>query len=366
MVREFKPIDLPPLPERPLFSVLIRNYNYGHYIGDALQSVLRQSYANFEIVVCDDGSTDNSRDVIQEYVKKDSRVKLIAQENRGIVEAANRAYADSKGEVICFLDADDIFRPSKLERVLAAFRENPRSGICAHQIQPISREGRQLGSAYPQSIDHGWVAPAALRTGGANKLPPNSGLSFRREAASEVFPIPDELKVLMEDAYLCTTKFFTEISLASGCLADYRVHGLNLSGARRGKPLPFWLNCEFESHTKSVQAVERLMWLQKALLRRFYGPDVAGCLRLEDHQGYWDSLLGIRALQGKREGAIRPYTVEEMLSHVTRPANRRLWRSILLLPDPLAKRAYRLWRGSSPLKRALRAGVIPLIRGKAR
>jgi glycosyltransferase involved in cell wall biosynthesis len=361
VLRKLAPINLPPLPDQPLFSVLIRSYNYARYVGIALESVLAQTYTNFEVIVCDDGSTDNSREVIQPYVKKDSRFKLVVQENGGIASAANTAYAESKGGVICFLDADDVFRPSKLEQVLTAFRKNPRSGMCAHFIQPISAEGQSLGAPFPPDIDHGWIGPNALRTGGLTRVPTNSGLSFRREVASEVFPIPTQIKVI-DDYYLSTAKFFTEVSLVPGCLADYRIHGRNHSGALRGKPRPFWLRCDADGHTGYAEDLERVLPFQKALLSRLYGPAIAEVLRLEDHQGYWDVLLGVRALRGRRAGAIRPYTVEEMISHVTRPANRRLWRIIMSLPDPLAKRAYSFWRGPSPLKRAVKAVVLPIIR----
>jgi hypothetical protein len=105
---------------------------------------------------------------------------------------------------------------------------------------------------------------------------------------------------------------------------------------------------------------------QKDFLRQFYGPELADTLRLEDNQGYWYFMLAIRALRGRRARPIRPYTVEEMISHVTRPVNRRLWRFILCLPKPLARRAYYFWENPSLIKRLAKALVLPLMRGRAR
>jgi glycosyltransferase involved in cell wall biosynthesis len=359
--RKFQPMALPQLPERPLFSILIRNYNYGRYIRAALESAVRQTYPNFEVVVCDDGSTDDSRAAIQEYIHRDSRVRLILQENRGAAGAANAAYAVSKGQLIAFLDADDTFQPSKLEKVLAVLKAHPRSGFCVHPMQPIHPDGRLAGPAYPLHVDHGWIGPEKLRQGSLSFLPPMSGLTFRREALAPLFPIPVEL-LRMEDHYLCTAQFFTEISLAPECLTEYRVHGASLSSAPGDEPQPFWSRFDAEGQKRYIRDLETVLLFQKTFLDRFYGPAAAETLRIEDHQGYWDSLLGIRALCGKQAGAIRPYTVQEMISHVSRPANKRMWRAIMRLPDPLAKRVYCLWRGSSPVKHVVKKLMLPLIR----
>jgi glycosyltransferase involved in cell wall biosynthesis len=364
--RKFEPITLPPLPEQPLFSVLIANYNYARYLGATLRSVLEQTYGNLEVIVCDDGSTDNSREVVQQYAESDPRVRLVTKQNGGFASALNTAYEHAKGTLIAPLDADDSFRPRKLELVLETLRNNPRSGFCADRIQPVSAVGQPLGLPYPQEVDHGWIGPEKLRQGSLSSLPPTSGLSFRREVAAQLFPIPAGIPSLV-DCYLCTAQFLTEVSVAPQCLTDYRVHGANLSGkresgAREDEPQPFWAIFDAEGQIQFVGELEGVVSLQKALLAGLYGPDIAEALRLEDHQGYWDSLLGIRALRGKRAGAIRPYSVEEMIAHVTRPANKRVWRAIMLLPDPLAKRAYCFWRGSSPLKQMAKKIVLPLIR----
>jgi glycosyltransferase involved in cell wall biosynthesis len=364
--RKFQPMALPPLPEQPLFSVLIPNYNYSRYIGATLQSVLDQTYRNLEVIVCDDGSTDNSREVVQQYAKDDPRVRLVAKQNGGFASALNAAYANCKGKLIALLDADDGFGPRKLEQVLASFRSNPRSGFCVDRIQPVSADGQPLGPPYPQNVDHGWIGPEKLRQGSLSSLPPTSGLSFRREVAAELFPIPSAIPRLV-DCYLCSAQFFTEVSVAPECLTRYRLHDAHLSGKRGSgekadAPRPFWTMVDAEGQAQFIGDLEGVLAVQRDFLARLYGMDVGEALRVEDHQGYWDSLLGIRALRGKRAGAIRPYGIEEMIGHVSRPANKRMWRAIMLLPDPLAKRAYCLWRGSSPLKRVAKRVVLPLIR----
>ena len=113
------PLSLPALPEQPLVSVLIPNYNYGHYVGRALDSLLAQSYPHFEGIVCDDGSTDDSRAIVARYAGRDARIRLLAKENGGVASALNAAYRQCRGDIVCLLDADDFFASGKLERVVA-------------------------------------------------------------------------------------------------------------------------------------------------------------------------------------------------------------------------------------------------------
>ena len=91
----------------PLVSVVITNYNYAQYVGEAIESVLNQTYKNLEIIVIDDGSTDDSLDEIDVY---QSKIRIVARENRGVVYTRNEGMSLAKGEFICFLDADDYRR----------------------------------------------------------------------------------------------------------------------------------------------------------------------------------------------------------------------------------------------------------------
>ena len=97
---------------QPLISVIIPNYNYGRYISESINSVLGQSYKSIECIVVDDGSTDNSVDVICSF---GDRVKLICQENSHQAAARNKGIKAASGEWIAFLDSDDIWHPMKLE-----------------------------------------------------------------------------------------------------------------------------------------------------------------------------------------------------------------------------------------------------------
>jgi glycosyltransferase involved in cell wall biosynthesis len=360
--REFAPISLSPLPEQPLFSVLIRNYNQAKYVGSALESVLDQTYEKWEAIVCDDGSTDNSREVVHEYIRRDPRIRLVEQSNGGVVMAANTAFANSKGELICFLDADDLFKPSKLERALDAYRANPRCGHYADPVQAISVDGRPVGRPFPDKPEQGWMGPAALREGGCNVFPPMSGLSFRREVASVLFPIPAAISRL-EDYYVSATALFlTEIILAPESHTDYRIHDANRSGASGGPPTSCLTPFDPRVHEKFVERLEGIVPFQREFLLQFYGPEIADAFHLQDNPRYWNLLLSIRILRGRRSRSFRSYSVQEMLGHIPRRAERRLWRALTMLPDPIARSAYRFWRNPSQLKVIVKTAVLPVIR----
>lgn len=94
--------------KEPLVSIIITNYNYAQYVGEAIQSVLNQTYGNIELIVVDDGSTDESRDVISGFAANNKNVHLISQKNEGIVSARNAGIKSFNGDFILFLDGDDL------------------------------------------------------------------------------------------------------------------------------------------------------------------------------------------------------------------------------------------------------------------
>jgi len=103
-------------------SVIIPNYNYAQYVGDAIESVMAQTYNDFELIIVDNGSTDNSRLVLEGYEKKYApQLKVVFQENRGQAGSRNRGIKESKGDLIAFLDADDVWMPNKLEEQVELF-----------------------------------------------------------------------------------------------------------------------------------------------------------------------------------------------------------------------------------------------------
>jgi teichuronic acid biosynthesis glycosyltransferase TuaG len=115
--------------EQPLVSVIVPAYNAEKYIKATIESALEQTYRNLEVVVGDDGSTDGTREIVQALAARDPRVKYFSQKNAGQSAARNLAIAHAQGKYIAFLDADDLFLPTKLEEQVGYLEAHPDCGV---------------------------------------------------------------------------------------------------------------------------------------------------------------------------------------------------------------------------------------------
>lgn len=124
-----------------LVSIVMPSYNACHFIRESIESVLNQTYQDWELLITDDCSKDNSIEIVQSYVKKDSRIKLfVLDKNRGAAEARNNSIKEAKGKYIAFLDSDDIWQPSKLEQQIS-FMENNNLAFSFTAYDQMSEDG---------------------------------------------------------------------------------------------------------------------------------------------------------------------------------------------------------------------------------
>lgn len=123
------------MKEKNLVSIIIPAYNAEKFLGEALDSVLKQTYADWEAIVVDDGSTDGTAEIAKNYSLKDRRIKYVYQENRRMAAARNKGISIAKGEYVAFLDADNIFWPNKLEAQVWFLESHPNCGISYARIR---------------------------------------------------------------------------------------------------------------------------------------------------------------------------------------------------------------------------------------
>ena len=121
----------------PLVSVLLPVYNAGPYLAAALGSILRQDYGRLEIIAINDGSTDNSLDILERYRQADSRISIISRENRGLVATLNEGLQKAQGELVARMDADDVAYPWRLSRQVALFERRPELGFCGAGVDML-------------------------------------------------------------------------------------------------------------------------------------------------------------------------------------------------------------------------------------
>jgi len=134
-----------------LCSIIIPVYNAEKYLSKSIESILQQTHQDFELIIINDGSTDNSEEVIKSYLY-DSRIKYFSQTNKGEAAARNRGIAESKGEYIAFLDADDLYSPTKLTEQITYFQENHEFDIVYSDIEVINEKGLYIGELKSEQI----------------------------------------------------------------------------------------------------------------------------------------------------------------------------------------------------------------------
>jgi glycosyltransferase involved in cell wall biosynthesis len=232
--------------ERPPMSVVIPCFNYARYVGTAIESVLSQTFSPVEVVVVDDGSTDDSLRVISRY---GDRVRVIDQANQGHVAACNHGFAASTGAVVVFLDADDLLEPSTLSRVAAAF--SPSTAKVQYDLKIIDGDGRDLGRRscyFSKDYDTARVRAAFQKTG-TYRWPVTAGNAYARWFLEEIFPLTVEDA---PDGILNTVApVYGEVVTIPEALACYRLHGGNRWGDTASGPLrlPERIHCRHEEVT---------------------------------------------------------------------------------------------------------------------
>ena len=214
-------LDLADLPSVPLVSIIVPCYGQAHFLPDAIESALAQTYQSIEVIVIDDGSPDNTASVAGSYL----RVRCVRQENRGPAAARNRGLTESTGECLVFLDADDRLHARALELGLGALKGHRGAAFSYGACEFIDAHGNFIHSSTKPIVkgDH------YLRLLEGNFLPNPAAIMFRREPLEALGGFRNGVDGV-EDYELCLR--LTRIYEASGyhdVVADYRQHGDSLS-----------------------------------------------------------------------------------------------------------------------------------------
>ncbi len=209
-----------------MLSIILDNYNYAIYLKQAIESVLFQTYTDFELIVVDDGSTDGSREIIEKYAAQDSRIKPIFKPNGGQASAFNAGFAASQGEIICFLDSDDYFAPTKLAEIAALH-------ACGYDYvhtdhQAVDSSDFNIKDTIKRFRYDGQCAFLVYYM---SKYPGNvtSTLSLSRALAQNIFPLPyeDEWRIQADDAIVFQAAMISRAKYLDKKLTYYRIHGTN-------------------------------------------------------------------------------------------------------------------------------------------
>jgi GT2 family glycosyltransferase len=219
----------------PELSVVIPSYNHAAFIAEAVQSVLGQTHLDLELIVVDDGSGDESLAVLSRF--GDTRLRVLAQENRGAHAAINRGLEEARGDYLAVLNSDDVFHPQRFETMLPVLRANPRIGLIASHVEVIDRAGKSLGIKHGYRDLEPWLLERPERSFRAtddlravllteNYLATSSNYLFTRQCYERVGAFRP-LRYAHDWDYALRVMHQADIALVPEALVRYRVHGGN-------------------------------------------------------------------------------------------------------------------------------------------
>jgi glycosyltransferase involved in cell wall biosynthesis len=210
--------------KRPVVSVIIPAYNSKRYIEETINSVLAQTYTDFEMIVVDDGSTDSQRDCIFQYCKADDRVRYVYQQNKGVSAARNTGFNHSTGDYVAFLDSDDVWMPNNLSAKLAKF-ESGNFGLVHSDGFLIdensqSKEGVMVGR-------EGSLLTDMLEWSGT-QVPGPSSILVKREVLQSIGLFDTNLSTSADHDFFLRVAFQFKIGRVPKPTWKYRLHDANM------------------------------------------------------------------------------------------------------------------------------------------
>lgn len=349
-----------PLPHQPLVSVVLSNHNYAHYIGASIESVLTQTWPHLELIIYDDGSTDHSISVIEPYLK-DPRVRLLQHANGGQATGFNQGYRQSRGDIISFLDADDIYLPTKLQLIVECALANPDCGCVLNGWLRADKDLVPQGR-WPllATLPEGWRGDEVLRAGGVlANVPSTPGLNLRRQTAEAIFPLPvrDPLNGFPDMVMMRLVPLVCRLASINEPLAVVRLHGSNIYQRSR---------VTSESIRKELGICEELWKEQRRLLKQIDGSLPAMLAPLDAsslvlRQKYIYSRLS----RSPNQGLDHRKLLAAMLTEGAHLWERLFWRGVPLIPRGLFDRFINLVLTQSRFKQNVMGFKTLLTRLKA-
>ena len=262
----------------PVVSVLLTVYNGQRYLAQAMESLLRQTFENFEVIVIDDGSTDDSPEMLRRYATRDPRVRLVSRANTGMTRALNEGLKLVRGEFVARMDADDVCRPERFARQVAYLREHPECVAVGSQVQMIDPEGlpicpkRDTGFTHEQIegslLDMGWpmVHPAVMLRTDALRAVGGYAEQYRTNQDHDLFLRLAERGKLanLPETLLDYRQHFQSVSFSKGIQQMETLSEiLRATYARRNLPMPEHLK---DIHPRQTRPEEcHLEWFWSAL-----------------------------------------------------------------------------------------------------
>ena len=207
-----------------LVSIVIPAYNAERYISETIQSVVKQSYLNWELIVIDDGSTDDTGEQVKAFLN-DPRISYHFKRNEGVSVARNTGFGMSKGSFLAYLDADDIWKPDRLQKILEKFKEDPELGLVHTYVQEIDSQSNLMDRVHKGK--EGFILESLLLWNGCN-IPAPSSILVKRAVVEQVGGFSPELSTAADQEFFFRVAASFKVGMVKEILGLYRMHDHNM------------------------------------------------------------------------------------------------------------------------------------------
>lgn len=313
--------------EEPGLSIVVSSYNYGQYLGQAIDSALAQRCDRLQVIVVDDGSTDNSLDIIKGY---GDRIESLVQANQGQIASCTAGLKRCRHDIVIFLDSDDVLEPFAAAEIMAVW--TPDAVKVQYALQAIDSDGDTVNTIFPK-YPHG-LTPATIRAelfrAGVYPATTTSGTAFARRFLDQVMPIPAQYDCDIDDALNVAAPLHGDVITLRKPLGFYRVHDRNTSAHAE------LTATRFERYAKDAE--ERARYLRDSCER--LGFDLPDDI-VDNDLGRWESLLAAAVVKPSSRLQLLLPTLRAAFGSILDPGQRMMhaaWATVLALsPRPLAR-----------------------------
>jgi glycosyltransferase involved in cell wall biosynthesis len=309
-------------------SVVVSSYNYGCYLRAAIDSALAQRSERLQVIVVDDGSTDDSIDIIKSY---GARIETLLQKNQGQIASCAAGLKLCRHDLVIFLDSDDRLEPHAVEAIMALW--TPETVKVQYVLQAIDGKGAPVNTIFPK-YPHG-LTPATIKAevlrASVYPATTTSGTAFSRAFLQEVMPIPASYGCHIDDALNAVAPLYGDVQTLRKTLGHYRVHDRNVTAHNR------LTAARFESYAHEYRERARYLGDQCAKL----GYDLPDNV-IENDLAYWEALLAVAVLKPDRRLPLLIPALRASIGSILDPGQRvthALWAiALALAPRPFARR----------------------------
>jgi glycosyltransferase involved in cell wall biosynthesis len=234
-------------------SIIIKSYNYAEFVGEAITSALSQTFPNVEVIVVENASTDDSLSVIRPF--RDRIVLIALEKNVGPAGAEYAGFVRATGDMIMFLDSDDILDPTAVEEAARHFDSD--TSKVQFYLEVVDTKKSPLGFTYPKKMPREEDIEGLLFGLGAYPLAPSSGNAYSRRFLEQVLPCTDNDLKFSEDLYTALlAPLYGKVRVCQKVLGRYRLHGGNDYGTPPGVPMS---PRKMRTHVISIAAGQRIL-----------------------------------------------------------------------------------------------------------